>query len=176
LCLCTAIGKQPLRSLEDAFPRDIGWSRHSAQAPFSNFSLNKGFTMTRQPPGEVFINCCALVSRSETVGITARSTVTRPSPMRLGFPLHEVALQFRRGSRFASGTMANEENNDVRRAEEHVAEGRRIVQMQKGLIIRLRAAGVDTWDAERTLGLFESNLKRFEEHRDFLKRKSRGFT
>jgi hypothetical protein len=72
--------------------------------------------------------------------------------------------------------MANEENNDVRRAEEHVAEGRRIVQMQKGLIIRLRAAGVDTWDAERTLGLFESNLKRFEEHRDFLKRKSRGFT
>jgi hypothetical protein len=37
----------------------------------------------------------------------------------------------------------------------------------------IRAAGVDTWDAERTLRMFGSNLKRFEEHRDTLKRKSR---
>ena len=59
--------------------------------------------------------------------------------------------------------------NDLRRAEELVAEGRRIVQQQKGLIIRLRAAGVDTWEAERTLRLFEANLRRFEEHRDLLK-------
>jgi hypothetical protein len=56
--------------------------------------------------------------------------------------------------------------NDLRRAEELVAEGRRIVQQQKGLIVRLRAAGVDTWEAERTLRLFEANLRRFEEHRD----------
>jgi hypothetical protein len=69
-----------------------------------------------------------------------------------------------------------EANDDVRRAEEHVAEGRPIVQMQKGRIIRLRAAGVDTWDAERTLRIFEMNLKRFEEHRDSLKRKSHGST
>ena len=48
--------------------------------------------------------------------------------------------------------------NDLRRAEELVAEGRRIVQQQKGLIVRLRAAGVDTWEAERTLRLFEANL------------------
>ena len=59
--------------------------------------------------------------------------------------------------------------NDLRRAEELVAEGRRIVQQQKGLIVRLRAAGVDTWEAERTLRLFEANLRRFEEHRDILK-------
>ena len=59
--------------------------------------------------------------------------------------------------------------NDLRRAEELVAEGRRIVQQQKGLIVRLRAAGVDTWEAERTLRLFEANLRRFEEHRDLLK-------
>ena len=72
--------------------------------------------------------------------------------------------------------MAGDENDDLRRAEEHVAEGRRIVQMQKGRIIRLRSAGVDTWDAERTLRTLELNLKRFEEHRDFLKRKSRGST
>jgi hypothetical protein len=30
-------------------------------------------------------------------------------------------------------------------------------------------AGVDTWEAERTLRLFEANLRRFEEHRDVLK-------
>jgi hypothetical protein len=59
--------------------------------------------------------------------------------------------------------------NDLRRAEELVAEGRRIVQQQKGLIVRLRAAGVDTLEAERTLRLFEANLRRFEEHRDALK-------
>jgi hypothetical protein len=59
--------------------------------------------------------------------------------------------------------------NDLRRAEELVAEGRRIVQQQKGLIVRLRAAGVDTLEAERTLRLFEANLRRFEEHRDLLK-------
>jgi hypothetical protein len=59
--------------------------------------------------------------------------------------------------------------DDLRRAEELVAEARRIVQQQKGRIIRLRAAGVDTWDAERVLHLFEANLRHFEEHRDILK-------
>ena len=59
--------------------------------------------------------------------------------------------------------------DDLRRAEELVAEGRRIVQQQKGLIVRLRAAGIDTWDAERALHLFETNLRRFEEHRDVFK-------
>jgi hypothetical protein len=61
-------------------------------------------------------------------------------------------------------------DSDFRRAEELVAEGRPIVQQQKGRIIRLRAAGVDTWDAERALHPFEANLRRLEEHRDFLKR------
>lgn len=59
--------------------------------------------------------------------------------------------------------------DDLRRAEELVAEARRIVQQQKGRIIRLRAAGVDTWDAETVLHPFEANLRRFEEHRDILK-------
>jgi hypothetical protein len=65
------------------------------------------------------------------------------------------------------GEMTSE--NDLRRAEELVAEGHRIVRQQKGRIIRLRAEGVDTWDAQRTLHLFEANLRRFEEHRDVLK-------
>ena len=56
--------------------------------------------------------------------------------------------------------------DDLRRIEEHVAEARRVVQRQKGLIIRLRAAGVNTWGAQRILWLLESNLQRLEEHRD----------
>ena len=59
--------------------------------------------------------------------------------------------------------------SDLRRAEEFVAEGRGIVQQQKGRIVRLRAAGVDTWDAQRVLHLLEANLRRFEEYRDALK-------
>jgi hypothetical protein len=63
--------------------------------------------------------------------------------------------------------------DDLRRVEEHVAEARRTVQRQKGLIIRLRAAGVNTWDAQRILWLLESNLRRFEEHRDRLRANAR---
>jgi len=59
--------------------------------------------------------------------------------------------------------------DDLRRAEEHVAQARRLVQRQKGLIIRLRAASVNTWEAQRILWLLESNLRRFEEHRDRLR-------
>jgi hypothetical protein len=59
--------------------------------------------------------------------------------------------------------------DDLRRAEEHVAEARRLVHRQKGLMVRLRAAGVNTWDANRILWLLESNLWRFEEHRDRLR-------
>ena len=59
--------------------------------------------------------------------------------------------------------------DDLRRAEQHVAEARRLVQQQKGLITRLRTAGVDTWGRQRILWLLESNLRRFEEHRDVLK-------
>jgi hypothetical protein len=42
--------------------------------------------------------------------------------------------------------------DDVRRAEEHVVEARRMVHRQKGLIIRLRAAGVNTWMPKRYFG------------------------
>ena len=43
--------------------------------------------------------------------------------------------------------------DDLRRVEEHVAEAGRFVQRQKGLIVRLRAAGVNTLDAQRILWL-----------------------
>ena len=63
--------------------------------------------------------------------------------------------------------MGSEE--DLRRVEEHVADARRIVHRQKGLIIRLLGAGVSTWDAQKILWLLESNLRRLEEHRDRLR-------
>jgi hypothetical protein len=58
---------------------------------------------------------------------------------------------------------------DLRRVEEHVAGARRMVQRQKGLIIRVQAAGLSTWEAQRILWLLESNLRRLEEHRDRLR-------
>ena len=53
---------------------------------------------------------------------------------------------------------------DLTKAMRYVEEAQRIVWEQKGRIIRLRAAGVDTADAERTLRLLEANLQTFREH------------
>ena len=58
--------------------------------------------------------------------------------------------------------------DDLSAVEEHVAEARRMVQQQKGLIVRLGAAG-STLDAQKILWLLESNLRRLEHHRDFLR-------
>ena len=59
--------------------------------------------------------------------------------------------------------------DDLRRVEGHIAEARRFVQRQKGLVIRVRAAGVNTFDAQSIRSLLESNLKRLEDHRDWLR-------
>jgi len=39
--------------------------------------------------------------------------------------------------------------DDLHRIDQHVAEARRLVQQQKGLITRLRAGGVNAWDAQK---------------------------
>ena len=59
--------------------------------------------------------------------------------------------------------------DDLRRVEKHIAKRERLVQRQKGLIVRLRTAGVNTLDAQRILWLLESNLRRLEELRDRLR-------
>ena len=87
-----------------------------------------------------------------------RGTPLRP---RLGVIGH---LMDARGTKEAMGF-----EDDLRRVEEHVAEAGRFVQRQKGLIVRLRAAGVNTLDAQRILWLLEANLRRLEEHRDRLR-------
>jgi hypothetical protein len=63
--------------------------------------------------------------------------------------------------------MADED--DLHRVDEHIADARRLVHRQKGLITRLRATGVATWDAQKVVWLLQSNLRRLEEHRDRLK-------
>jgi hypothetical protein len=65
------------------------------------------------------------------------------------------------------------DDDSLNKARRHVAEGQRIVSEQRGLIARLRAAGFDTLDAERTLRVLEENLKVFQEHRDSLEPKER---
>ena len=57
------------------------------------------------------------------------------------------------------------DHDSLNKATRLVVEGRRIVWQQKGLIARLRAAGLDTLDAERTLRVLEENLKIFQEYR-----------
>ena len=51
------------------------------------------------------------------------------------------------------------------RAKCLVEEAQRIVWEQKGRIIRLRAAGHDTWDAQRILQLLEANLQNLREYK-----------
>jgi hypothetical protein len=53
--------------------------------------------------------------------------------------------------------------DDLRRIDEHIAEARRLVQRQKGLIIRLKA-GLSAWDAQRILWLLEANLLRDQQN------------
>jgi hypothetical protein len=59
--------------------------------------------------------------------------------------------------------------DDLHRIEEHIAEARRIVQRQKGLLVRLRAADASTWDGQRIPWLLELNPRRLQELRDQLR-------
>ena len=62
-------------------------------------------------------------------------------------------------TRRQSGTLSTPEaqktmgfEDDLRRIDEHIADARRMVHQQKGLIIRLLGAGVSTWDAQIYFG------------------------
>jgi hypothetical protein len=56
----------------------------------------------------------------------------------------------------------------------HIEEARQMVTEQKGRIARLKATGVDTTLAELTLRALEANLKRFQNHADWLGRKEQN--
>jgi hypothetical protein len=55
-------------------------------------------------------------------------------------------------------------DTELAAAARHVAEGRRIVARQREIIARLAAQGSCTGDYERTLDIFVSSLRIFEEH------------
>jgi hypothetical protein len=63
------------------------------------------------------------------------------------------------------------DDDHLAKAKRYVEEAQRIVWEQKGRIIRLRAAGLDSLDAERTLRLLEANLKVLRGHARWLERK-----
>jgi len=63
------------------------------------------------------------------------------------------------------------DDDHLAKAKRYVEEAQRIVWEQKGRIIRLRAAGLDSLDAEGTLRLLEANLKVLQEHARWLERK-----
>jgi hypothetical protein len=64
--------------------------------------------------------------------------------------------------------------DNLSKATCHVEEAQRIVWQQKGRIVRLRTAGLDTLDAERTLRVLEANLQAFQEHKRALEFNQQG--
>jgi hypothetical protein len=81
-------------------------------------------------------------------------------------------------SRRIGEPMSDDDNNDLAIAEHHVAQAQLIVARQRARIVRLEAAGAGTLDARQTLEVFETNLRIFEGHRDYLRsqRDRRGRT
>jgi hypothetical protein len=56
------------------------------------------------------------------------------------------------------------EDSSLRMAFDHVQAARRIVAVQRRRVAHLKAVGASTSEAERTLRIFESNVRIFEEH------------
>ena len=63
----------------------------------------------------------------------------------------------------------SDDDNDLAMAEHHVRQAQLIVARHRARIVRLEAAGAETLDARQTLEVFETNLRIFEGHRDYLK-------
>ena len=63
------------------------------------------------------------------------------------------------------------DDDHLAKAKRYVEEAQRIVWEQKGRVIRRRAAGLDSLDAERTLRVLEANLKVLQDHARWIERK-----
>ena len=147
---------QPIGILADRLPKDCAGSFEILLA--GEFALEyRKARRTSQNSAIQYLACSTLIFDTVTVLETNRSI-----PYFEGEP-----------SSLPDCLNSNGFQDDLHRADEHVAEARRFVQRQKGLIIRLRAAGVNTWEAQRILWLLESNLRRFEEHGDRLRANAR---
>jgi len=65
-----------------------------------------------------------------------------------------------------------EEQDELAAAESNINSARQIVERQKQLIANLQKAGSDTRVALQNLEMYETSLRIYEGHRDYLK--SRG--
>ena len=65
--------------------------------------------------------------------------------------------------------MKSENEDDLARAVRRVRDGRIAVARQQVQIVRLRASGRSTLDAEQTLGALTTTLAVFEEHEKALR-------
>lgn len=60
-------------------------------------------------------------------------------------------------------------DDQIALAEQHVRQAKDIVTRQRERILHLDSVGADSLSAKQTLDLFETNLRIFEGHRDYLK-------
>jgi hypothetical protein len=60
-------------------------------------------------------------------------------------------------------------DDEIALAEEHVRQAKEIVARQKQQILQLDSVGADSLDAKQVLDIFETNVRIFEGHRDYLK-------
>ncbi|OZI20489.1 hypothetical protein CAL26_23630 [Bordetella genomosp. 9] len=63
------------------------------------------------------------------------------------------------------------EQQELRRAEQHIAAGRRLYQDQLAAIGSLRQRGLSTVEAEALLEAMEQSLDEMERHRDLVARR-----
>ena len=57
----------------------------------------------------------------------------------------------------------------LEKAGQHVAEAKRIVARQRQQIVKLKASGISTLDAEQTLQVFTATLETLEHHEQHLR-------
>ena len=62
-----------------------------------------------------------------------------------------------------------EQKNELVAAESNIEQTRQIIERQKQLVALLEEAGADSAGARQTLEIYETNLRIFEGHRDYLK-------
>jgi flagellar biosynthesis regulator FlbT len=64
------------------------------------------------------------------------------------------------------------DNDGLALTEQHVRQAKEIVARQRAVVLKLDSLGVDSFGAKQTLEIFETNLRIFEGHRDYLKKQS----
>jgi len=62
-------------------------------------------------------------------------------------------------------------DDEIALAEQHVRQAQDIVARHRERVVHLESIGADTLSARQTLDVFETSLRIFQGHRDYLKRR-----